>query len=150
MRPKGKITIRNSERRPIRPNSPARASTLSVVPLIVTSLFVLMVVTGTLVGRLPRAIIVTYGIVSILTFLLYWHDKSAARHGRWRTKERSLLFLGLVGGWPGAVVAQRMLHHKTRKERFKLAFWGTAVMNSIALGLLFTSSGSNLARQLLQ
>jgi uncharacterized membrane protein YsdA (DUF1294 family) len=106
--------------------------------LIVTSLFIIIVIAGTLVGRLPLAVIVIYGAVSILTFLLYWSDKLAARQGRWRTRESSLLFLGLAGGWPGAVLAQRILHHKTRKQRFQLAFWGTAVVNSIVLGWLLT------------
>jgi uncharacterized membrane protein YsdA (DUF1294 family)/cold shock CspA family protein len=136
---------------PIRPSSQtASASTSSTVPLIIISLFVLIVVAGTLAGRLPPVIIVIYGVVSIITFLLYWLDKSAARRGAWRTQESSLLFIGLVGGWPGAVVAQRILRHKTRKESFQLAFWGTAVMNSIALGWLLTDSGSSFAKQLLE
>jgi uncharacterized membrane protein YsdA (DUF1294 family)/cold shock CspA family protein len=136
---------------PIRRNSQtASASTSGAVPLIVISLFVLIVVAGTLAGRLPPVIIVIYGVVSIVTFLLYWLDKSAARRGDWRTQERSLLLIGLVGGWPGAVVAQRILRHKIRKQSFQLVFWGTAVMNSIGLGWLFTDSGSSLARRLLE
>jgi uncharacterized membrane protein YsdA (DUF1294 family) len=101
-------------------------------------------------GRLPPVIIVIYCVVSTMTFLLYWLDKSAARRGDRRTQESSLLFMGLVGGWPGAVVAQRVLRHKTRKQRFQLVFWGTAVMNSIGLGWLLTDSGSSLARRLLE
>jgi uncharacterized membrane protein YsdA (DUF1294 family) len=126
------------------------ASTSNAVPLIITSLFVLVVIAGTLVGRLSPAIIIVYGIVSTLTFLFYWSDKFAARRGLWRTPERSLLLLGLAGGWPGAVVAQRILHHKTKKQSFKLAFWGTAALNSIALGWFLTDHGSSLARRLLE
>jgi uncharacterized membrane protein YsdA (DUF1294 family)/cold shock CspA family protein len=136
---------------PIRRSSEtASASTLSAVPLILISLFVLILIACTLAGRLPPIIIVIYGFVSIVTFLLYWLDKSAARRGDWRTQESSLLFIGLVGGWPGAVVAQRVLRHKTRKQSFQLAFWGTAVMNSIALGWLLTDSGSSFARRLFE
>jgi uncharacterized membrane protein YsdA (DUF1294 family)/cold shock CspA family protein len=136
---------------PIRPNSQtASVSTSGAVPLIVISLFVLIVVAGTLAGRLPPVIIVIYGVVSVMTFLLYWLDKSAARRGDWRTQESSLLFIGLVGGWPGAVVAQRILRHKTRKQSFQLVFWGTAVMNSMGLGWLLTDSGSSLAKRLLE
>jgi uncharacterized membrane protein YsdA (DUF1294 family) len=130
---------------PIRQKSrAASASTSSPIPLIVASLFVLLVVAATLAGRLPQAVIRTYGVVSILTFLVYWYDKSAARNGQWRTKESSLLFLGLAGGWPGAVIAQRLLRHKSGKRTFQVAFWGTVVMNSIALGWLLTDSGSRL------
>jgi len=56
--------------------------------LVVASLFVFLVVAATLAGRLPQAVILTYGVVSILTFLVYWYDKSAARNGQWRTKEK--------------------------------------------------------------
>lgn len=86
---------------PIRPKSRAASpSASSPIPLIVASLFVLLVVAATLARRLPQAVILIYGFVSILTFLVYWYDKSAARNGQWRTKESSLLFLGLVGDGP--------------------------------------------------
>ena len=63
-------------------------------------------------------LILTYGVVSILTFLVSWYDKSAARNGQWRTKESSLLLLGLAGGWSGAVVAQRLLRHSPESVLF--------------------------------
>lgn len=126
------------------------ALTSSFVPLVVAFLFVLFVIAETLAGPLPLAVIAAYGVVSILTFLVYWFDKSAARHGQWRTKESSLLLLGLAGGWPGAVVAQRVLRHKSRKQQFQVAFWGTVVMNSVALGWLVTDSGSKFLNQLLK
>jgi uncharacterized membrane protein YsdA (DUF1294 family)/cold shock CspA family protein len=133
----------------IRPRSQAaNASTSSSVPLVVASLFVLFLIAATLAGRLPLAVIAAYGVVSVLTFLVYWFDKSAARHGQWRTKESSLLLLGLAGGWPGAVVAQRVLRHKSRKQSFQVPFWGTVVMNSVALGWLATDSGWKFLDQL--
>jgi uncharacterized membrane protein YsdA (DUF1294 family)/cold shock CspA family protein len=138
------IRVRKSA--PISPSS----QTEGAAPLILTSLFVLIVFAGTVAKRLPPNIIVIYGVVSIVTFLLYWRDKSAARHGTWRTQESSLLFMGLIGGWPGAVLAQRVLHHKTQKLSFQSVFWGTAVLNSIALGWLFTDNGSSLAKRLLE
>jgi uncharacterized membrane protein YsdA (DUF1294 family) len=35
----------------------------------------------------------------------------------------------LVGGWPGAIVAQQMLRHKTSKVSFRVAFWLTVLVN---------------------
>jgi uncharacterized membrane protein YsdA (DUF1294 family) len=121
----------------------------SSAPLSIASLVILFVVAGTLIGRLPVAVITTYGVVSAVTFLVYWFGKSAAQHGRWRTKESSLLFLGLACGWPGAVVAQRALRHKSRKDGFQMAFCATAGMNSLALACLFTDSGLRFLDQLL-
>ncbi|MGH8142821.1 MAG: DUF1294 domain-containing protein [Steroidobacteraceae bacterium] len=135
------ISVRRAA--PIRTESYAtKTSTSSSVSLVVAALFVLIVVARTLAGPLPLAVMAAYAVISVLTFLVYWLDKSAARHGRWRTKESSLLLLGLVGGWPGAVVAQTVLRHKTRKKSFQVAFWGTVVMNSVAFGWLLTHRGS--------
>lgn len=58
-------------------------------------------------------------LVNVLTFLAFWQDKAAARAGEWRVPERTLLGLALVGGSIGAVLAQRLLRHKTRKEPFR-------------------------------
>ena len=127
----------------------ARGSAPSSFPLVITSIFALVVIAAALVGRLLWVVIAPYAFFSILTFLVYWFDKAAARRGLWRTKESSLLVLGLVGGWPGAVVAQRVLRHKNRKESFQLAFWATVVVNVFALGWLLTDAGSRFLNEVL-
>jgi uncharacterized membrane protein YsdA (DUF1294 family) len=58
-------------------------------------------------------------LVNVVTFLAFWRDKEAARAGEWRVPERTLLGLALVGGSLGAILAQRLLRHKTRKEPFR-------------------------------
>lgn len=125
----------------MKPVANKRRAASSYIPLVFAALFVLFVTTETLERRLPLPVVVIYGLVSILTFLVYRFDKAAAQHGRWRTKESSLLLLGLVGGWPGAVLAQRVLRHKSRKKSFQWAFWGTVVINFVALAWLLASSG---------
>jgi uncharacterized membrane protein YsdA (DUF1294 family) len=72
-------------------------------------------------------------VVSVATFAFYARDKRAARAGRRRTPESTLLILGLIGGWPGGLVAQRMLRHKTRKRSFQAQFWLTVVVNVAAI-----------------
>ena len=73
--------------------------------------------------------------VSAATFLVYAADKSAAERGRWRVRERTLHLWSLLGGWPGAFLAQRALLHKTRKEEFLSAFWRTVAANCGFIGL---------------
>ncbi|MFC0168439.1 DUF1294 domain-containing protein [Pseudoduganella danionis] len=74
-----------------------------------------------------------YGCASIVSYVLYALDKSAAIGQRRRIAERTLLLWGLCGGWPGAWLAQQTLRHKTRKLPFVLAFWFSVLLNLAAL-----------------
>jgi len=82
---------------------------------------------------LPPACLVLYLGASALAFLAYAGDKSAARNNARRTPERSLHLLGLIGGWPGALVAQQVLRHKSKKEAFRTVFLATVIVNCGAL-----------------
>jgi len=84
----------------------------------------------------PLSIAVLYLGLSILTFALYAADKRAARLGQWRTPESTLLIVGAIGGWPGAIVAQQTLRHKTMKLRFRFRFWSSVILNVVAFVLL--------------
>ncbi|HJV67205.1 MAG TPA: DUF1294 domain-containing protein [Geomonas sp.] len=84
-------------------------------------------------GLLIAAVGSVYLLASLVTFLTYALDKSAARNGRWRTRESTLHLLSLVGGWPGALLAQNMLHHKSNKRSFRAVFWMTVGLNCFAL-----------------
>ncbi|MCP5079858.1 MAG: DUF1294 domain-containing protein, partial [Psychromonas sp.] len=75
-------------------------------------------------------------------FIMYAVDKSAAKRGAWRTQESTLHLLSVVGGWPGALVAQQKFRHKTRKLSFQMIFWVTVLLNCVAFIWLFTSTGT--------
>ena len=85
------------------------------------------------------AIVAVYLFFSVLAFFNYARDKSAARSGQRRISERRLLVIGLAGGWPGALLAQQTLRHKTSKRSFQLQFWISVVINLLALGWLFVA-----------
>ena len=90
-------------------------------------------VTG--VSRVPLLI---YLVMSMLAFGLYWYDKQQAKAGQWRTPEKVLHGVELLGGWPDACVAQQLLRHKTRKVSFQLWFWLiVAVHQAIWIDVLF-------------
>lgn len=72
-------------------------------------------------------------VLSAATAVVYAVDKSASRHGRRRVPERVLLLLGLVGGWPGALVAQQLLRHKTSKRSFQVALWATVAVDVLVV-----------------
>lgn len=80
--------------------------------------------------RMPVA--AAYVGLSLLAFVSYAFDKSAAMAGRWRTPEKHLHLLSLAGGWPGALLAQQILRHKTAKAEFIAVFWVTVGLNVAA------------------
>lgn len=98
--------------------------------------FVAFFVWTTIAWRVPVRVAGAYGAMSVICALLYLFDKSAALHGRRRIPESTLLFAGLLCGWPGAVVAQQALRHKTRKESFQFAFRVSVAANAVAFALL--------------
>jgi uncharacterized membrane protein YsdA (DUF1294 family)/cold shock CspA family protein len=83
-------------------------------------------------GFVPFVLLGYVGL-TIVTFLMYAFDKSAAQSKSWRTPEKTLHLLSVVGGWPGALIAQQLLRHKTSKESFVMAFWLTVVLNICGL-----------------
>lgn len=72
-----------------------------------------------------------YCLASLLCFALYWHDKSSARNGARRIPENTLHLIELAGGWPGALVAQQALRHKTRKGSYQLLFWCIVALHQL-------------------
>lgn len=82
-------------------------------------------------GSMPYAL-GWYGVLSVICFLAYAKDKSAAQSGAWRTPEDTLHGLALLGGWPGALLAQQWLRHKSSKASFQAMFWCTVVLNVAA------------------
>jgi uncharacterized membrane protein YsdA (DUF1294 family) len=67
-------------------------------------------------------LIVCYFCASCITYFYYWRDKRAAKRGEWRVPEKILHQLELVGGWPGALLAQRKENHKISKESFQRVY----------------------------
>ena len=99
--------------------------------LIALALFLIAFVLLGQILPIPFVIPVVYLAASALTFLAYAHDKHQARSGGWRVPESTLLLLGLIGGWPGAILAQLAFRHKTVKSSFRVAFWATVVVNVV-------------------
>nr|WP_233263191.1 DUF1294 domain-containing protein [Lysobacter profundi] len=98
--------------------------------------FLLAIALGWLFGKLPTIVAIAYGALSLLSVLLYGIDKSAAVNNRWRIQESSLHLVALLGGWPGALVAQDVFRHKSSKAAFQNVFWATVVFNCIGLAWL--------------
>ena len=100
------------------------------------ALFAAALALAVVAGALPWWVPVGYGALGLVAFIAYGLDKDAAKRGAPRISESTLLMLGFAGGWPGALVAQQLFRHKTRKRTFRRAFWTTVLLNVVVLGLL--------------
>lgn len=134
--------VRPTRRQPVRRSeSPAQwgTATLFAIP----AFLVLSAVVGVL-WRPPAVLAAVYVGASLVTFIAYAIDKSSAERGAWRTPESSLHALALAGGWPGALLAQQFLRHKSSKTKFRSEFWVTVIVNVAA----FVARSSPAARSL--
>lgn len=67
--------------------------------------------------------VAVYACMSLVAVTLYAADKRRAARRGWRISEATLHLVELLGGWPGALVAQSVLRHKRQKRRYLVTFW---------------------------
>lgn len=126
----------NTQRRGSNGNARTRRSgTFSYIVLVAFAVFF---VVATLLWALPIWVLGLYLVASLAAFCVYAIDKSAAKAGGWRVPESTLHLLGVLGGWPGAIIAQQTMRHKTQKLSFRRMFWLSVVVNIVVFVLLAT------------
>ncbi len=81
--------------------------------------------------------LITLGVMSLLTLILFGMDKAKAADGRARIPELTLLTFTALGGGVGAFFGRILFHHKTtgRKFHFSVVTWGSVILQ-IALIVL--------------
>lgn len=140
MQPKRKASLST----PRRQEGPAQWGTATLFAL---PAFLLLLLAGYAIGHPPRWMLWAYPGASIVAFATYAADKSAAQRGAWRTSEQTLHLLALLGGWPGALLAQQMLRHKSTKAEFRAVFWGTVMLNITGFIFLASPYGQSLGNR---
>lgn len=114
-----------------RSRNKARPAQWGTASLFAIPAFLVVVGIVAMLWRVPGWLGLFYLVASVICFAAYALDKSAARAGNWRTAEQALLLLGLIGGWPGAIVAQQVFRHKSNKASFRAAFWISVLINVV-------------------
>lgn len=99
-------------------------------------------------GFIPLVLVWLYLGASVVAFILYAVDKSSARNGKRRIPEATLHNVALMGGWPGALFAQQILRHKSKKQSFRDVFWVTVMLNVGALIYLLSPYGEWLLHEI--
>lgn len=69
-----------------------------------------------------KNIIIYLLAINVITFLAMGIDKYKAKKGHWRTKEKTLLMLVVLGGGIGGIAGMKYFRHKTKKPRFYIGF----------------------------
>lgn len=124
--------------RPARQRRDASPAQWGTATLFAIPAFVVLFLTVGALWDVPGWVLALYVGASVICFAAYAFDKSAAESGSWRTTEQTLHLLALLGGWPGALVAQQYLRHKSVKAGFRAVFWITVAMNVAAFVVLAT------------
>jgi uncharacterized membrane protein YsdA (DUF1294 family) len=73
-------------------------------------------------------------VMSVACFIVYGLDKRRAINGGRRVSERTLHLMAFLGGWPGALMAQRHFRHKTQKAPFRIVFWIVVMLHVGVVG----------------
>ena len=99
--------------------------------------------------HLPWMVPAAYLGMSLVTYMAYRVDKLAAAESGQRVREDTLHLMELLCGWPGALIAQQSLRHKTRKTSYRIAFLCVVLINLAALGWLTLSPDAAAIRDLI-
>ena len=103
-----------------------------MLALLLPAGFLAAVVLAARAGAIPAWIALVYGAGSAVTALAYAEDKRRAQRGAWRLSEQTLHWLAMLGGWPGALLAQPLFRHKTQKRAFQLDLWIIVLVHLLA------------------
>lgn len=76
-------------------------------------------------------------LINALGFLLMLIDKEKAKKNRWRIPEATLFIVAILGGSLGSLAGMRLMHHKTRKQRFSLGMPIILAIQAVMMVLVF-------------
>jgi len=86
-----------------------------------------------------RILLIYFGIINFITFIVFAIDKVNAQEHRSRIKIVTLLGLSFIGGSIGALLAIYLLHHKTKKDYFTVGIPIIMIMQVIVLFYLLNA-----------
>ena len=83
--------------------------------------------------RFEEIVLVILLLWNLVVFVTYAVDKFKAVHHLWRIPEKVLLSQSVFGGGLGAFLAGQIVHHKTRKWYFWLAWIVGLVVDALVI-----------------
>ncbi len=77
-----------------------------------------------------KYILIYFGLINLVSFIMFFLDKQKAKKEKWRIKEKTLHLTSFLGGTLGSIAAMLLFHHKTRKPAF-VVITGIALITNI-------------------
>lgn len=83
-----------------------------------------------------KNIVIYLVLINLLGFFMMYYDKRKAKKGKWRTPEKTLFTITLLGGGLGTTIGMYVFRHKTKKLKFTIGF-PTILITEIVLAVYF-------------
>lgn len=77
-------------------------------------------------------------LINSINFFLFQIDKKRARNRKWRIPESTLLFISILGGSIGGLLAMNLFKHKTKKLLFILGMPTILILNIVIIKYFLT------------
>lgn len=76
-------------------------------------------------------------IINFISVIVCIADKSRAKRGKWRVRERTLWTLTFLGGGAGMYLTMRLIRHKTLHKSFMIGIPLIVILQIIAVFCIF-------------
>jgi len=111
--------------------------------------FLLFVANSVREGKVPAEVLGLYLMASSFAFVFYKRDRAMDINHQRRIPENTLHLWSLIGGWPGAALAQKLVKPKSPRPSFQIVYWITIVLNGMAFFWMLSPQGSSQLRSFL-
>jgi uncharacterized membrane protein YsdA (DUF1294 family)/cold shock CspA family protein len=122
---------------------------LDLLSLLAIPAFFSIAILAWILWKPPIELAALYLLMSAVSTVAYALDKGLAKSQSRRIPEDLLHLLSLLGGWPGALLAQQLIRHKSAKTSFLAVFWTTVTINTIAFIWLCSPAGGQFLNELM-
>lgn len=82
-------------------------------------------------------LIIYVAVMSVIAFAAFGLDKYKAKTDKWRTPEKTLFILAILGGGIGAFLGMRVFRHKTKHTQFVIGIPAIMIVQLILIGWLW-------------
>ena len=88
-------------------------------------------------GTELQIILLYVAVISVIGFFAMGIDNAKAKRDAWRSPEKTLLGIALIGGGAGVWLGMEVFRHKTKHWYFKYGVPAICILEILAVGYFF-------------